>query len=244
MKRILNWAWRGLFLDPEVYEEMRQDNNPFVEGLFLIVLVAVIVAVAGLIGTSIERLASPSAVAIQEAVIQGLQNMDWYRQMEALGGSAAITQFRQTFDLIWQVVANAVFPNPATAAFNIILLPLSIIISWLIYGVVAHVVARILGGGASLSETLGTTAFAVTPQLFNLVLIVPNVVVGGVVGTWMLLCRYTALKTAHQLSWARALTATILPVVILAVLGFILVVGLAALVGSTIAAFFAEGFAQ
>ncbi len=244
MKRILNWAWRGLFLDPDAYQEMRQDNNPFVEGLFLIVVVAVIVAVAGLIGTSIERLASPSAAAIQDTVLQGLKNMDWYQQMEAFGGSTAVDQFRQTFDLIWQIVANTVFPNPAAAALNIILLPLTIIIGWLIYGVVAHIVARVLGGQASLSETLGTTALAVTPQLFNLMLIFPNVVVGGVIGTWTLLCRYTALKTAHQLSWGRALTATILPVVILGLIGFVLVVGVVALLGSTIAAFMARGFAQ
>jgi hypothetical protein len=244
MKRILNWAWRGLFLDPDVYEEMRQDNNPFVEGLFLIVVVAVIVAIAGLIGTSLELLSSPSAVALQETVMEGLENMDWYRQMEALGGPVAVDQFRQTFDMIWQAVASAVFPNPATAALNIILLPLSIIIGWLIYGVVAHLVARLLGGAASLSETLGTTAFAVTPQLFNLLLIFPNVVVGGVIGTWTLLCRYTALKTAHQLSWGRALAATILPVIILGLIGFVLAVGLAALVGSTLAAFMAERFAQ
>lgn len=244
MKRILNWAWRGLFLDPDVYEEMRQDNNPFVEGLFMIVVVAVLVAVVGLVGTVISGLAAPNPVAVQAAVLQGLENMDWYEQMEMFSGPEAINQFRQTFDLIWQAVANLVFPNPATAAMNIILLPLSIIIGWLIYGVFAHLFARLLGGKASLNETLGPTAFAVTPQLFNLVMIFPNVVVGGVVGTWTLLCRYTALKTAHQLSWGRALAATLLPVVLMALLGFILAVSVSALLGSAIAAFLAEGFAQ
>ncbi len=244
MKRILNWAWRGLFLDPDVYEEMRQDNNPFVEGLFLIVVVAVIVAVVGVIGTTMAWLSAPNPVALQETIIRGLENMDWYRQMAEFGGAEAIEQFRQTFNQIWQGVISVVFPNPATAALNIILLPLSIIISWLVYGVVAHLVARLLGGKASLSETLGTTAFAVTPQLFNLVLLFPNVVVGGVVSTWTLLCRYTALKTAHQLSWGRALTATILPLIILGLIGFVLAAGLAALVGSTIAAVMTEGFAQ
>lgn len=244
MKRILNWAWRGLFLDPDVYEEMRQDNNPFVEGLFLIVVVAVIVAIVGVIGTTMAWLSAPNPVALQETVMRGLENMDWYRQMAQFGGAEAIEQFRQTFNQIWQGVISVVFPNPATAALNIILLPLSIIISWLVYGVVAHLVARLLGGKASLSETLGTTAFAVTPQLFNLVLLFPNVVVGGVVSTWTLLCRYTALKTAHQLSWGRALTATILPLIILGLIGFVLAAGLAALVGSTIAAVMTEGFAQ
>lgn len=244
MKRILNWAWRGLFLDPDAYEEMRQGHNPFVEGLFMIVVVTVIVAIIGLIGTFIGRLASPDVVALQQTILQGLQNMDWYRQMEVFGGPEAMNQFHQTFNLVWQVLANTIFPNPATAALNIILLPLSIIIGWLVYGVIAHLVARLLGGAASLSETLGTTAFAVTPQLFNVLLIFPNVVVGGVIGTWTLLCRYTALKTAHQLSWGRALTATILPVVILVVIGIGLGVLLTALLGSALMTFFARGFAQ
>jgi hypothetical protein len=83
--------------------------------------------------------------------------------------------------------------------------------------VVAYLFARLLGGQGGLGQTLGCTALAVAPQVLNLATFFPYLVVGGVVGTWTLLCRYVALKTCHRLTWNRALGATLLPYVALAV---------------------------
>lgn len=86
-----------------------------------------------------------------------------------------------------------------------------------------------------MTQTLGATALAEAPQLLSLVTVVPFVVVGGVIGTWQMLCRYLALKTVHGLSWQRAVIATILPgilfFILIVVLGFIfstLIAGLVA----------------
>jgi len=78
-------------------------------------------------------------------------------------------------------------PNPASAAVRIVTLPLWLVLIWLLYGVVAHLCARLLGGQGGLGQTLGRTALAVAPQLLNLATFLPYLVVGGVVGTWTLL---------------------------------------------------------
>ena len=120
-------------------------------------------------------------------------------------------------------------PNIAQAAMNTILMPLGLGFVWLLYGVVAHLCARLMGGQGNLGQTLGCTALAIAPQLLNLVTFLPYVAVGGVVGAWTLLCRYVALKTCHRLTWNRALAATLLPyVAFLVLISFITCLGGAA----------------
>ena len=56
----LNLVLRALFLDSNAYAELRDDDNPFVEGLFLIVLIGVISAMAALIGQLLAWASTPT----------------------------------------------------------------------------------------------------------------------------------------------------------------------------------------
>jgi len=225
----LSRLWRALFLQPAAYEEMREDNNPFVEGLFLIAAVGLAVALARLIGDLLEWASSPQLSAVQEVVYRNLLQMPWYQTMFEQAGQPFAEQFRQQYEWGWRVLPRLLgAPDPGMAAFNLLLFPLGLIVSWLIYGLLAHIVARLLGGEGTLAQTLGTTALAVAPQLFNLAELFPALVVGGVVGAWMLLCRYMGLRVAHDLSWPRALIATLAPGLILSLLiGLLVAAGLA-----------------
>jgi hypothetical protein len=76
---------------------------------------------------------------------------------------------------------------------------------------VAYVFARWLGGTGSLSGTLGVLALAVAPQALNVFNLIPFVEMGNLVAVWGILVAYMGLKTAHKLSWSRAVWATLLP---------------------------------
>lgn len=236
VKRSFDWAWRALFLEQDVYEDMRDDDNPFVEGLFVVVVISVAVALFALVGAALSRAALPDLQAMKQTVFEGLRNMAWFDQMVQAGGQQALEMFQRFYDLGWQIFPRlAGYPDIGGAALNVLLFPIQLILLWLVWGVVAHLIARLLGGKATLNQTLGVTALAEAPQLLALATVVPFVAVGGVIGTWQMLCRYTALKTAHGLSWQRAVVATILPgflfALLVGVLGFIfssLIVGLLA----------------
>ncbi len=43
-------VFRALFLDSEAFDELRDDDNPFVEGLFLLALIGLIAAALALVG--------------------------------------------------------------------------------------------------------------------------------------------------------------------------------------------------
>jgi len=221
--------WRALLLQPSAYEEMREDDNPFVEGLYLIAVVGVVVALFGLVGTLVEWGSMPRLADIKDVVYRNLVQMPWYQMFQEQAGQAFVEQFRRNYDLGWQIFPRLFgAPDPTSAALGLIFTPLGLIVSWLVYGLLAHVCARLLGGEGGLSQTLGVTALAAAPQLLNLANLLPNVVVGGVVGTWVLICRYMGLRIAHDLTWPRTLVATLLPSLILWLLFILLaILGLA-----------------
>ena len=84
----------------------------------------------------------------------------------------------------------------------------------LIYGLLAYLFARWLGGTGDLSETLGVLALAVAPQAVNVLTLLPFVQIGNLVAIWGILCAFVGIKTAHKLSWQRALWATLLPFIL------------------------------
>jgi len=211
----------ALFLRTGAYEEMREARSPFLTGLIIIVVVGVIVSLAALVGTALEWASSPSLADIQEVVYEGITQMPWYQ--ETLRMVPDYDQiFRQWYDFGWNIGRAFGDSSPGSALGNVVLIPLGLVVVWLIYGLLAHLFARLLKGEATLSQTLGCTALAVAPQVLKLTELVPYVAVGGVVGTWTLICRYVALKQAHGLTWGRAFWATVLPLLTLLVLSLIL----------------------
>ena len=210
ISRFAGLVTRALFLHTDAYEEMREARNPFVEGLFIIVIIGVIIGVAGVVGNTLEWASSPDGAALQDILYDGLTSMPWYQMLEQEVGAEFTEQFQWQWNLNSQIARWAA-PTPLSSLAGVVTTPLWLIIGWLIYGLLAHLFARLLGGEASLSQTLGCTALAVTPQVLNLAGLLPSVAMGGVVATWTLICRYVALKQAHRLTWGRAFWATVLP---------------------------------
>jgi hypothetical protein len=215
IKTMVRLVWEAFLLAEHPYGEMREQPNAALRGLVIVVLIGLIVPLVGLVGTALEWATMPNMGTVQDIVFEGLQEMPWYQQLQHE------PQFRQQFQR-WYDIGWRVFPwlfgapNLASAAANVIILPLRLTVTWLLYGVAAYLVARLLGGQGGLGQTLGCTALAVAPQALNIATFLPYVVVGGVVGTWTLVCRYVALKACYRLSWERTLATTLLPYIVFA----------------------------
>jgi len=215
MKTLVRLMWEALFLSELPYSELRAGPSPALRGLGIVVLVAVAVALVGLVGTTLEWATTPNMSDIRRVVLEGIQKMPWYQEVES--DAEFREQFSQFYDLGWRIFPSLFgAPNVAEATARIIILPLGLALVWFLYGLLAHLFARLLGGQGGLGQTLGCTALAVAPQLLNLATFFPYVVVGGAIGAWTLLGRYVAVKTSHRLTVGRALAATLLPYVIFA----------------------------
>lgn len=200
-------VWRALFLDGEAFEELKNDDNPFVEGLFLVALLAIIAAILNLVGQAVAWASVPRPEAVQGVILNALQQQPAWNLIDP----ATLDLFQRWWDAAWRMAPMFGAPDPMTAALNILVWPTAAVLSWLLYGLLAHLAARLLGGAATLNQTLGVTALAFTPWLLRGLGLIPFVVIGGVLNTWQLLLRYKALRTAHGLAWPAALWATLFP---------------------------------
>ncbi len=226
-------VFRALFLDSEAFDELRDDDNPFVEGLFLLVLIGVIAAVLALIGQVLAWGSVPRVEAIQGVVLSALQQQPWWAAVS--GDPQALSVFQQIWDAAWRIFPPLFgAPDPSRAALNLLVWPIWLVLSWLVYTLLAHGFARLLGGRGSFNMALGTTALSFTPFLINGLSLVPFVVFGGVLNTWQLLLRYKAVRSAHGLPWGRAAAATLLPYLVYLVVWILVGVALALLTAALV----------
>ena len=216
----LRLGWNALLFKEDAYEEMRAAASPVVKGLILIIVVGIIIALFGLVGTALEIASTPDPGEIRVIVERNLAQMPFWDEIER-EDPGALRRFQQIFDTVWQIV-ETMTPSIGGAALGIIGVPLALVIRWLIYGLLAYVFARWLGGTGSLSETLGVLALAVAPQVLNVLTLLPFVQMGNVVSVWGVLCAYFGLKVAHKLSWGRTVWATLLPFLLAYALLFLL----------------------
>jgi hypothetical protein len=224
----LDLVLRALFLDDWAFEQLRDDDNPFVEGLFLVVILAILTAVLVFIGQLLGWLSVPRLDEIKTIILNMLQQMSWWGAMSS--NPEALAGFQRSWDLGWQIFPTLFgAPDPRRAALDILAWPVLGIVAWLVYGALAHLFARLFHGVGTLNQTLGTTALAFTPMMFQGLRVIPFVALAGFIGTWQLLLRYKAIRSAHRLGWAQAMWATILPFAVLLILALLLGGSLAAL---------------
>ena len=214
----LGLLWEALFLQPEPYAAMRDRENPAGKGVVILIILGLVLALAAFIGSIFNWASSPDLAAVQEAVLKNLQQMSWWQFVEMDAQGEAI--WFQIWDSIWQFI-SIMSPTPASSLAGFIFHPLNLVISWIIFGLVAHVIAKLFGGQGQLSQTLGTTSLAAAPLLLGLFNVFPFVVLGGF-GIWTLLARYMAIRVTHDLSWGRAMWVTVLTMVVLFLILFFL----------------------
>lgn len=229
--------WDALFLQRDAYARMRDDDNPFVEGLFVLVVLGVTLGLLGIVGATLEWASTPNIGDIRDAVLTNLQTMGWWQFLQQ--DPQVEATWYQIWNAIWDASA-AMAPSPARSLLGIVAVPLGLIIAWLIYGLLAHLFARLLGGLGTLNQTLGATALAAAPQLLNVLTVLPFVVIFSL-GTWTLLCNYMALRTVHGLNWQRSVAAALLPSVVLVLLALVIGAIVAIVVGTLAATMFAGG---
>jgi len=229
----LRLGWNALLFKEDAYEEMRAADNPVVKGLILILIVGLVIALLGLVGTAIEVAGTPDLDQIRDTVHRYITQMPWWDL--ASEDPEFVNIFGQIWDTNWKIV-DTLSPSLGGAFLGILTTPLGLILRWLIYGLLAYLFARWLGGTADFSETLGVLALAVAPQALNVLNLLPYVELGSLVSVWGILCAYIGLKTAHKLSWSRAVWATLLPFLLAA-----LVILIASCLGTLIFAALVKG---
>lgn len=226
----------ALFLRRESYEYQRDRMRPFAHGLTFVVLIGLLVAVAGILGAALRYASFPNSDAIENIVLKHLQAMPFYADLS----SVAQTRFLDGYAETWNRLGSVFLGYPTSSGglaqllLTIVTTPLSLVIGWLIYSALVHLVARGVNKQVSLAEGMGTLALATSPQLLTVLDIFPGVMVtGAVITLWSLICSTFAVRTTYHTSTGRAIFAALFPVVLFLLSALLLLCcGLFALAGA------------
>jgi hypothetical protein len=221
---------KALVLEAEPFLTLAEDDNPWVEGLFLVTCVGVLLGGAHFIGGLLWSASLPPADAVAEALLPGVQQV-----VAQFGMGSDPLQVEAAFRQFWNWGAGfAGYQGGLVRVFFALLEPIRLVLQWLFLALATHVAARLLGGTGTLVQTLGTTALAAAPYVLGVLTIVPFVSVSALLlGVWSLLIIYRAVEVTHDLSWQRATVATLAAPLLVGVISF--------LIAATTAAFFTIG---
>lgn len=206
---------KALVLDAQPFIALTDDDEPWVEGLFLTIGVGVLVGLARLIGQGLATAALPPSEVLLAILLQG------WRQFS----TSAPDQLNPAIieAILREAGAMTLFWNGYSGGWvrllTLLTTPTWLLFQWLLAGVIVWAMARFLGGVGTLSQTLGATALMVAPQILCFLEIFPFAAVSPLLlSVWALLIVYRAVEVAHDLPWQRALLAAVTPWLLLLLL--------------------------
>jgi hypothetical protein len=227
----LRLALGGLFLEVPVFRAQRDAADGLRRGFLLVLLVGLIVASAALIGALVGSFINPQAATLAENAYTALRESAYFQSLPA-DQQAALD-----VDFLTQLFAVFV-PGWQSGIVGLALTPTLYVFGWLVYGVVAHLAARALGGLATLKQTLACTALSSAAYLFNIVEVAPlalsvqflsqlplalSAAQASVVFLLGLFINIIALREAHALNSRRAVAAALVGPLLLSLvlIGFV-----------------------
>jgi hypothetical protein len=203
---------KALVLEADPFEAMVDDDEPWVEGLVLVVTVGLAVALAQIIGGLLLTATLPPADTMLNAILTGWRefNARLFLAPDTAAGEATI---RQAWS--WMQLASG-YDSGWARLFTLIITPLGLIFQWVVASLLVYGLARAFGGHGTLNQTLGAVALIVAPQVLLLLHVVPFVAVSGLLlGAWGVLILYRAVEVAHDLPWERAALVALAPYLLL-----------------------------
>ena len=225
---------KALVLEAEPFLTMAEDDNPWVEGLFLVTCVGVLLGGAHFIGGLLWTASLPPADAVREALLPSVQQL--FARI-GLGGDPL--QVEATFRQFWQWGAGFFgYQGGFSRFFFALLEPIWLVLQWFLLALTTFGAARLLGGKGTLVQTLGTSALSAAPYVLGFLTIIPFVSVNGLLlAVWSILIIYRAVEIVHDLSWQRAAIAVVAaPLFLITLLFFV-----TAIVTAITTAFFTIG---
>jgi hypothetical protein len=246
MRELLQLAWDTLLFRDAGYAQHVARADVLKRGLTLLVVVSLAAGVLSLLTGLVRDLRPMSVEAQREEVEQALQQFS--QSMRQMGQFTDIPPGfeRQLTDSIRSGMALGFeiealptrLPKPIARLFtnlgSFLSLPFSRFASWAGYTIWVMLIAKLLGGRATVSQTLGATALYAVPHVLGILDVVPCLggLLGLVAAVWGIAIYVKALAVANEFTIGRAVVATVVPALVgaaLALMGllFLLILALA-----------------
>jgi len=225
MKELLQLAWDALLFRHEAYAKHVARADVLKRGLALLVLVTLLAGLVSLIVNVIGDLRPMSVEARKREAEEGIQEfvrqMDGMRQYVDLppGFEKQVIPYMRAGMRMGFRIENLPtrLPKPVGRVLQdlgaFLSLPFGRLAGWMGYTLWVLLVAKLLGGRATVSQMLGATALYAVPHVLNILGLVPCL--GGILGlvaiVWGIAIYVKAVAVANEFSIGRAVAATVAP---------------------------------
>jgi hypothetical protein len=228
MKKLVQLAWDVSLFKHEAYVQHVASTDTLKRGLTLLVIVTLVAGALSFIINIIGDLRPMGIEAQRQEVEQSLQEfITSFRQMRQYtdvppGFEEKMAAYmRSGIEIGLSVDALPTrLPKPVGRVLTdlgaFLSLPFIRIASWMGYTIWVLLIAKLLGGRATVSQTLGATALYAIPHVLDILGLVRCL--GGLLGlvatVWGIAIYVKALAVANDFGIGRAIIATVVPVLV------------------------------
>ena len=221
---MLQLARGALFLDTQTFAAQREDRDAFRKGVLLVVIITLLAGSLSFIVSTVKGFLPPKWDAQREEVEDQISQVFKFLpfDMDAKTEGMILGSIEAGLDIGFEIAQlPAPLPRPVKdflqALGGWITAPLLRLGGWMGYAFWVLLVAKLLGGRATLSQMLGCTALYVAPQILTILQVISCLgpILGFVAFVWGLVIYVKATAVANELSSGRALLAVILPAAVL-----------------------------
>lgn len=211
----LTLSREALLLNPRAFDVARAAANPFRRGLTILGVIWLVVVVSRALQALLGFLTLPRLDIIATQILDRVTALDWYAAQVAANPAFA-QQFNAAYDAVWQLIrVIGGFPSATGIITSLLAVTASLFGGWLLYGAIAHLLARWFGGTASYKQFLAPLALSYAPQLLVVLAFIPGFAVAGtLIFMYMLLTKYIAIRQTYALSPWYSLAVLILPYIV------------------------------
>lgn len=218
MKDTMNLLRGALTLDTKTFDELKASPDVFRKGFTFLLVVGLIVGlILGLAGIVQGLLGNP---ATEIANVRQQMEQIFSSMMPANAAGQFTENFRLGFRIAERIVREmkTPLPRPVGVIFQNIGIIVSYPFGWfgslLFYGVIVHIIAKLMGGRGTIAQMLGLTSLSVAPHMLEALNFIPclNVLTGLVALIWGAVVYVKATATAQELTMGKATFAAFAPI--------------------------------
>jgi hypothetical protein len=221
---MLQLARGALFLDTQTFVAQREARDTFRKGMLLVVVITLLAGSLSFVVSTVKGILPPRGDAQREEVENQISRVLEFLpfEMDAETERMIVGSIEAGLDIGFEIAQLPTpLPRPVKGFLQAlggwITAPLLRLGGWMGYAFWVLLVAKLLGGRATLSQMLGCTALYVVPQILTILQVIPclGAILGFIAFIWGLVIYVKATAVANELSLGRALLAAILPAAVL-----------------------------
>jgi len=221
---MLQLARGALSLDTQTFVAQREAREAFRKGVLFVVVITLLAGSLSFIVSTVKGFLPPKWDAQRDEVEDRISQVFKFLplEMDAETERMIVGSIEAGLDIGFEIAQLPTpLPRPVKdflqALGGWVTAPLLRLGAWMGYAFWVLLVAKLLGGRATLSQMLGCTALYVAPQILTILQVVPCLgpILAFVAFVWGLVIYIKATAAANELSPGRALLAAILPAAVL-----------------------------